>query len=208
MIKTLFAQAIYKYTDDPELKHFLWKDIERRYSGFGRHYHTVAHLEHIAKELFRHPEKFLNPDTIVFSIVYHDVIYNILKTNNEERSADYARRNLSKTSFPAEETDRCISMILATKTHSITNDPEINLFTDADLSILGADPNTYVTYTEQIRKEYFVYPGSIYNPGRRKVIEHFLRMERIFKTDSFFNTYEEQARKNLTSELVLISDKQ
>jgi predicted metal-dependent HD superfamily phosphohydrolase len=208
MVKSLFIHAIDKYSNDRVLKHRLWKDIESRYSGFGRHYHTLAHLEHLANELFQHREKFINLDTIVFSIVYHDVIYNTLKKNNEVRSANYAKKNLSKISFPANQTDRCMSMILATKTHSITDDPEINLFMDADLSILGADQETYIIYTQQTRKEYFLYPDFMYRPGRRKVIEHFLSMSRIFKTDPFYNMYETQARKNLVTELALLKVQQ
>lgn len=55
-------------------------------------------------------------------------------------------------------------------------------------------------YTKQIRKEYSIYPDFLYKPGRKKVLEHFLQLENIFKTDYFKTKYEVQARKNIESE--------
>lgn len=91
-------------------------------------------------------------------------------------------------------------MIRATKNHNPA-DEETNLFTDADLSILGAAPEAYEQYTRQVRREYGLYPGFLYTRGRKKVLNHFLNMPRIFKTSGFYTRYEEQARKNLRSEL-------
>ncbi|HXL55890.1 MAG TPA: hypothetical protein VN958_06525 [Chitinophagaceae bacterium] len=41
----------------------------------------------------------------------------------------------------------------------------------------------------------------MYNEGRKKVLMHFLEMNRIFKTDEFYNQFEKQARENLKREL-------
>jgi len=79
------------------------------------------------------------------------------------------------------------------------------LFTDADLSILGAEWPIYHNYTDQIRQEYAIYPDFMYKPGRKKVLLHFLKMERIFKTDYFYITFEAQAIKNIKQELELYS---
>jgi predicted metal-dependent HD superfamily phosphohydrolase len=46
-----------------------------------------------------------------------------------------------------------------------------------------------------------VYPDVIYKPGRKKVLAHFLQMERIYKTGIFFTMFEKQARQNLQDEL-------
>ena len=63
----------------------------------------------------------------------------------------------------------------------------------------------YDTYCQQVRKEYSIYPDFLYKPGRKKVLEHFLNMERIFKTTYFFDLYEAQARENLRRELSSLS---
>jgi predicted metal-dependent HD superfamily phosphohydrolase len=124
----------------------------------------------------------------------------VLRKNNEEKSAQFGRKRLGEMGLPADEISLCSEMILATKTHVLSERHEINLFTDADLSILGAEEQQYKTYTNQIRREYSVYPDMLYYPGRRKVVEHFLSMPAIFKTPEFYGRYEVQARKNLQKE--------
>ena len=140
-------------------------------------------------------------DVVLFSLFYHDVIYNSSKKDNEERSADLARERMQTLGFSEERILKCVAQILETKGHSISEDKDTNFFTDADLSILGLDWNLYSEYAQNVRKEYNSYPTIIYKMGRRKVLKHFLGMERIFKTDYFFEKFEDLARENLRKEL-------
>lgn len=207
MTRTLFFEACRHYSSDETTISSLWEEIEQQYSVTGRHYHNLAHLDNLTQELLPVKEQFSCWDAVVFSIVYHDIIYNVLKQNNEERSAGHAEKKLALIAVPATAAQKCKAMILATKGHQASDDHEVNLFTDADLSILGAQEEAYTTYFQQIRKEYAIHPGIVYWPGRKKVLQHFLSMPRIFKTDHFFKKYETQARKNLESELRFIEGK-
>jgi len=100
--------------------------------------------------------------------------------------------------FVASETIQlCKEQILATKSHTISINSDTNHFTDADLSILGQSWETYSLYCQNVRKEYAVYPDLVYNPGRKKVLNHFLAMDSIFKTDYFYNKFDRQAKENL-----------
>jgi predicted metal-dependent HD superfamily phosphohydrolase len=89
---------------------------------------------------------------------------------------------------------------MATKRHEPSDD-EIDLFTDADLSILGSSPDVYQLYSQQVRQEYSIYPDLLYKAGRKKMLLHFLEMEHIYKTSFFRNKYETTARRNLENEL-------
>ena len=100
---------------------------------------------------------------------------------------------------------KCRNIILATKAHDQSDDPDTNYFTDADLSILGKPKTEYFNYTQAIRKEYKVLPDLIYKPGRIRVIRHFLEMERIYKSEYFYKQYELSARQNLKDELRMLS---
>jgi predicted metal-dependent HD superfamily phosphohydrolase len=102
---------------------------------------------------------------------------------------------------PTEIIENCKSQILATKKHQDSSDIDTNFFIDADLSILGQDTETYKIYFQNVRKEYSIYPDLIYNPGRKKVLKHFLELKRIFKTEYFYAKYENQAKQNLQTEL-------
>lgn len=200
MIRGLFFDTITSYSSDVRENNKLWLEIEKRYSESGRHYHTLVHLDNLSRELIPFRNKFSNWHTIVFSIVYHDIVYNPLKSNNEEKSADFAVARLSRSSFPPTETERCKRIILATRAHQADADHDVNLFTDADLSVLGSETTDYFNYAAQIRKEYSVYPDFLYWPGRKKVLKHFLDMPSIFKTGEFRDRYEKKARLNLQSE--------
>ena len=179
----------------------LWNEIRDSYSTSGRHYHNLAHLNNLLTELLPLKDKIHDWRILVFSIAYHDIVYNTLKHDNEEKSAEVARDRLAKLSTTPLQRDKCALQIMATKGHDVSDDPDTNLFTDADLAILGYDPDRYDQYTKGIRKEYQLYPALIYKPGRQKVLQHFLRMNHIYKTNFFRSKYEEQARNNILREL-------
>lgn len=198
--QTFLALALH-YTDDIGLAETLWEEIQKSYSGQERHYHTLSHLEQVFRQLSEVQAQIQDWDALLFSLFYHDIIYDPSGSDNEEKSAALARERLQALSFPPERTARCVAHILATKGHEKSDDPDTNLFTDADLSVLGQSQKAYADYSQRIRKEYAIYPDELYNAGRKQALSHFLRMDRIFKTDHFFSNYEDQARRNMTREL-------
>lgn len=201
MLAKEFAEAVSRYSHDTVLAGKLWDEIEKSYTAKKRYYHNQSHLENLLKELSSVKEFIEDWDSIIFSIAYHDIVYNTLQKDNEEQSAAKAEQRLAEIAFPIERIRKCSQQILATKGHTVSNDQDTNFFTDADLSILGAPWEVYHAYFKNIRKEYSYYPDLLYNPGRKKVLQHFLSMVKIFKTDKFFLKYEEQTRKNLSAEL-------
>lgn len=201
MLAKEFAEAVSRYSNDTVLAGKLWGEIEKSYTAKKRYYHNQSHLENLLKELTSIKESIEDWDCTIFSIAYHDIVYNTLQKDNEEQSAAMAEQRLAEIAFPAQRISKCAEQILATKGHTISNNQDINFFTDADLSILGASWEVYETYFKNIRKEYSYYPDLLYKPGRKKVLQYFLSMDKIFKTDKFFSRYEEQARKNLLAEL-------
>jgi predicted metal-dependent HD superfamily phosphohydrolase len=201
VLKETFIQLIGNYSSDIRLVIQLWNEIETNYSNKKRHYHTLTHLENLLQQLLAVKTKIKEWDTVLFTLYYHDIIYNPLKTTNEEKSAEFAENRMQLIAAPQPIIINCVSQILATKKHLLSADDDTNIFTDADLSILGQPWELYEKYYEQVRKEYALYPDLIYIPGRKKVLQHFLQMQQIFKTDYFFEKFEEQAKENLKKEL-------
>lgn len=204
MIKETFIQLIGNYTNDKQLIKQLWDEVEDHYSLKKRHYHTLQHLENLLQQLNEVKAHIKNWNTVLFSLYYHDVIYNALKRTNEEKSAEFAQNRMQLIMVPDECIENCVQQILATKNHRACDDNDTNFFTDADLSILGQQWDVYSAYYKNVRKEYSLYPDIIYIPGRKKVLQDFLQMERIFKTDHFFKKFEIQAKQNLQKELALL----
>lgn len=204
-LKDRFYDLFGKITDNETLIDEYWKELVTFYSNRKRIYHNLEHLENLFKELEPLRSEITDWEVVSLSVFYHDIIYNVRKQDNEEQSAALAVERLTTLGYDSEKIDRCKTQITATKSHEITTDEDANLFTDADLSILGKDWKTYETYLKAIRKEYKIYPNPLYKPARKKVLQHFLEMPRLFKTDYFKNLYEEQARKNISDELKSLS---
>jgi predicted metal-dependent HD superfamily phosphohydrolase len=202
MLKETFIQSIGRYTTNEKLVVQLWNEVEANYSGKKRHYHTLLHLENLLQQLHNVKEQIKDWDTVLFTLYYHDIIYNPLKTTNEEKSAEFAQNRMQSVGVPQPIVDNCVNQILATKKHLLSTDNDTNFFTDADLSILGQPWEVYEKYYHQVRKEYALYPDLIYNPGRKKVLHHFLQMQQIFKTNYFFERFEAQAKENAEKELL------
>ena len=203
-MKNQFLQLFSNYSTQKQYALECWQEIEQHYSSFGRYYHTLEHLEMMFKELNSVQSHIQNVDSIRFSIYYHDIIYNPLRKNNEERSALVLEKRLTKTSFNRIKVS--MAQILATKQHNHSSDADTNYLLDMDLSILGKPTNEYEEYTKLVRKEYFMYPDFLYRKGRRKVLNYFLNKPLIFKTDVLNNKYESQARVNLRKELDTLNE--
>lgn len=201
MLKETFTELLLKYTDDKRLINVRWTEIEKNYSGKKRHYHKLQHLDNLLSQLTIIKGEIKNWETTLFTLYYHDIIYNATKSDNEEKSAELAEKRMKEISVSNNIIEQCKKQILATKSHHKSIDSDTNYFTDADLSVLGQSWKTYTLYYKNVRKEYAIYPTFIYNPGRKKVLNHFLSMDRIFKTDFFYNKFETQAKQNLQREL-------
>lgn len=201
MLKEIFIELLTKYTDNDRVKNELWTEIEKNYSSKKRQYHTLQHLNHLLSQLTEVKSEIQNWETMLFTLFYHDIIYNSIKLDNEEKSAEFAVKRMKQISVSNDKIAQCKKQILATKLHIKSTDSDTNYFTDADLSVLGQNWETYLRYCNGVRKEYSMYPAIVYNSGRKKVLNHFLSMDRIFKTDYFYNKLETQAKQNLQQEI-------
>lgn len=206
LIKQTFLNLTVNYTSDKKLSEQLWLEIEKNYTNKKRHYHTLQHLDNLLIQLTAVKDSIQSWETILFSLYYHDIIYNSLRSDNEERSAKLAGQRMKQIAVPVQIVELCKEQILATKSHAKSANSDTNYFTDADLSILGQDWEAYSNYYKAVRKEYAIYPDLIYNPGRKKVLHHFLSMDCIFKTEFFRDKFELPAKSNLLKEIELLGE--
>ncbi|MCW1963081.1 hypothetical protein [Chryseobacterium viscerum] len=203
-LKNHFDQLCAPFTEDQQLISDLWKEIETKYSEKGRHYHNLLHLENMFWELDAVKMTISDFTALSFSVFYHDVIYDATSKANEEKSAARAEKRLAELHVNKNKISVISEQILATKSHQRSDQEDTNYLLDADLSVLGKDFKTYLEYTQNIRKEYSIYPDFLYKPGRKKVLKHFLELESIFKTEYFKEKYEAQAKENIAKELQLL----
>ena len=194
MIKNKFQTLCQNFTSDQKIIGSLWQEIEQRHRESTRQYHTLRHLEHIYSVLPK-----LNHVT-EFAIFYHDIVYDVSRNDNEEQSALLCQKQLKLLGVNSKLVAEICQLILETKTHEASSERNA-LFLDADLAILGSSEKLYNEYIQNVRKEYAIYSDDVYKEGRKKVLEHFLKKERIYMSNYFYELDERKARKNLEWEL-------
>lgn len=203
-LRHLFSENISKFVDNQWEREMYWREIYHNYTKPKRHYHNLNHVEAVIKEIEIAKEAVKDWFSMLMAIYYHDIIYDSSANDNEEKSAELAELRLNKMGVDAQRTNQIGKLILATKSHQITSDLDTNFLLDADLAILGKPPADYKIYTEQIRKEFSQYSEDIYTAARKRVLQHFIKMEHLYKTERFRSKYELQARKNIAGELKLL----
>lgn len=197
-----FKGIISKYNKTPTVAQKLWDEVVSSYSGESRHYHNMEHLQNFYNQLKKCKQLTTDHDLLIIAMVYHDVVYNSPDHKDEERSADFAVERLKGIGYPEEKIASCKALILATKTHALSTDADTNYFNDADMTILGLDEATYKTYVKNVRLEYGNTPQ--FDTGRKRVLQYFLGMDRIYKTDFFYKIYEKPARANIAAEITTL----
>ena len=188
----------------PEQKNDFLLRLEKLYTDPKRHYHNLVHITALHRLTDMYGASLNSIEAVRWAIWYHDAIYDVTKKNNEAKSAELAREHMRMLGIDEEIIQKCVDLILATASHTLderTDNYDARFMLDIDLLILGAVPEKYKEYTEQVRKEYSIYPDLLYKPGRKKVLKRFLELDRIYKTDLLYELYEQQARANMKQEL-------
>ena len=120
--------------------------------------------------------KIKHLEILIFSVFYHDIIYNPQNNDNELKSAEFMFKSISNISFPIPRTKKCFKQIIATQSH-ISDNSDTNFLLDADLSIFGSSPEKYKIYSTQIRQEYSFFSENKYKNGRIEVLQYFQKMK-------------------------------
>ena len=181
------------------------KEIEKAYSSIGRYYHNLDHITNMLKLSTVYSYAIEDIKTLQLAVFYHDIVYSSKRKDNEEKSALYAAKRLKNLDYENSLIEKCQQFILATKLHNNTLDnKDLDFLLDFDLELLSAPWQIYFDYTTKIRKEYSFYPDLVYKPGRKKVLEHFLKMDNIYKTHEFQEKSEFRAKENLSKELEML----
>ena len=198
-LKEKFVNVLLEIGFEANKTDALWQDLEKAYSGKNRYYHNLTHLEEMIVQYERYQSELTFPVEVLYAIFYHDYIYKATSKENELKSAEFAISILPEnTKINAA---LVFDMIVATKLHEHNKVEDTNWLIDFDLKILSKEWKEYEVYFKQIRKEYKIYPDLLYNPGRKKALQHFLENEFIYQTETFRTKFEKQARENILKEI-------
>lgn len=174
-----------------------FKVLVDHYSEPHRAYHTLNHLQNCFNEFNEVKHLLNNPDSVELAIWFHDVIYDIDKKDNEEKSAEFAKVFCQKNKLSEDFAKKVEDHILATGDHTLSSNSDTNYLIDIDMSILGYPINAIYQYEEQIYKEYStVYNRKEYLIGRLGFLTK-LKGYDIYKTNYFRNKYGQSCQDNI-----------
>lgn len=169
-------------------------------------YHSWSHLIDLELALKREGLSLQKPTAFMWALLFHDVVYNPGRRDNEVRSAGLAKSCLEALGFSAEFTRSVERLIEATRDHGASGnresaDPDLKYFLDLDMSILAARPAEYNAYLQGLHREFSWTPLFLFARKRKQWLRRKLAEPSLFLTPHFRDRYEERARKNLTAEL-------
>ena len=166
-----------------------------------RSYHTLQHLGECITLFERVGALATHPAEVEVGLWFHDAVYDVERSDNEARSADWLREAAGADGVAAAVGERICALIMATRHAALPTDVDAQLLVDIDLAILAADEARFAEYERQIRAEYAFVPEATFRARRRAVLGGFLERERIFSTPRLRDELEPRARANLANAL-------
>lgn len=164
-----------------------------------RTYHDLTHVLDCLRYVTPNPtgEKHAN---LRWAILFHDVIYEIGRTDNELRSAEFAADAMRSVHFNEERITEVHNLIMATthKTRGETEDERT--IQDIDLAGLSYPLWAFIENSLNVRKEFGSVSEDDFNAGRLVWLKSMLERPSIYYTEAFAEN-EAAARLNLVSEV-------
>ncbi|WP_019961591.1 HD domain-containing protein [Woodsholea maritima] len=181
------------------------QSVRTHYAEPHRHYHTLRHIVSLLEGARDLRDHFENWDAVRLAIVFHDVIYDVAKFDNEHQSALLLAEMLGEY-IDGEVLIQAQRTIEATQRHVATPWSDTNLVIDLDMAIMGQPWPVYARYLEAVRAEYVpIYGEEMYRQGRMALfLEPTLQKPSIFLTAPF-TALDDQAHANILRELSLLN---
>lgn len=178
-------------------------DLLERWNGPQRRYHNETHLRAVlrAVDLLEEAGESFDGTAVRLAAWLHTAVFDPAGSENNDKSADFTEAVLD----PAAPVDEVARLVRLMGGHRVeVGDLNGSVLSDADLAVLGADPETYDTYAHDVRHEFAHVPGERFVAGRIAALEGLLERRSVFHTRAGRDTWEKQAHANLNRELGLL----
>ena len=180
-----------------------WQELVSAYKG--RAYHNLTHIAYMMNMLkiySAYTKKTFDDirKELLLAILIHDIVYEpgAFYEDNEKASAQFVDKIRKVLPYDI-NVDLVKNMVLST---AINYDKGgMTIIRDLDFSILGTfDVYTWHEYCRKIRAEYSTFSDEEFYANRLEFLQK-LATKQIFKTDFFFNNFEDKAKKNIKKEI-------
>jgi predicted metal-dependent HD superfamily phosphohydrolase len=142
------------------------------------------------------------PRTVLLAAWFHDAVYRGVAGQDEEESARLAEERLSHAGLPAVEVEEVSRLVRLTSDHRPEpGDDDGALLSDADLSVLGGEPEPYARYVAAVREDYAHIGDADFAAGRAAVVRQLLDLDPLFHSERARELWADAARRTLRGEL-------
>jgi predicted metal-dependent HD superfamily phosphohydrolase len=93
------------------------------------------------------------------------------------------------------------ALVMATRHKAVRRGTDAEILVVIDLSILGAAPERFDQYEQQVREEYARVLDLLFRRERKAILKEFHARPQIFSSTHFRGRYEQQARSNIERSL-------
>jgi len=137
----------------------IYQALLARYAEPHRKYHTAQHLAECLAAF--ETVKLLppHPAEVEAALWFHDAVYDVRRSDNEELSAEWARSALLAGAARPEAAELVSALVLTTRHTAAPATPDEHVLVDIDLAILAASQARFAEYEHQIREEYGSVPA-------------------------------------------------
>lgn len=184
----------------------MWNNITSRYGEDHRAYHNLLfHIALALREFDKVKHLAEDPLALEMAIWYHDIKYDPKRSDNEARSADFARAAARKMGLADSFGRKAANLITNANYaggHATFSNRDTRLFYNIDYSILGEHPVVYGQYADAIREEFSHVSDVEFASGRTTVLRNILGFgNNIFTLNCFHDRLETQAQTNIQAEI-------
>lgn len=184
-----------------------WRELQAHYTESHRAYHTLQHLAECLAHFDGVRSLIEQPTAVELALWGHDVIYEPPRNDNEEASAQWTRQLLQEVEAPPVLIERVTALIRLTNHSAAPDDQDGAFLLDIDLAILGATPERFAEYEQQVRQEYSWVAWPDFCTGRARILRAFLQRPMLYHTEYFRMRLESQARTNLAASIAQLTPK-
>lgn len=181
------------------------RDLLARWSERHRRYHDARHLQAVLDAVDELAAHATDPDAVRLAAWFHDAVYAGRPGQDERDSAQLAASTLPSLGVDDQRLAEVVRLVELTATHDpAPGDVNGEVLCDADLAVLGGDPEAYAAYASAVRDEYAHVAEEDFRRGRTELLERLLSSKPLYRTATARDRWEEAARRNVRTELALL----
>ena len=184
--------------------HSVFTQLEKHYNESHRYYHTAAHIDHCLRQVDHIPQDYSDRDAVELAIWFHDVIYQIGDSENEENSANWFM-DVSSAELDEDLRSQVYRLILATQHTQQPDGQDAQYVVDIDLSGFGMSWSAFSADSARVRQEFPDVADNIFAEKHRSFLKMLAEREFFFCSSLFRELYETQAKQNIVRKLASLA---